>query len=51
VPTRELLPVTALADDLLDRAPELPLHLLGDCAQPRTALEAIHDAAALAHRL
>ena len=29
----------------------LAVHVVGDCAQPRTALEAIHDAAALAHRL
>ena len=33
------------------RAPSLEVHVVGDCAQPRTALEAIHDAAALAHRL
>ena len=32
-------------------APSLEVHVVGDCAQPRTALEAIHDAAALAHRL
>jgi 2,4-dienoyl-CoA reductase-like NADH-dependent reductase (Old Yellow Enzyme family)/thioredoxin reductase len=51
VPTRTLLPVTAVADELLDRDPSLEVHVVGDCAQPRTALEAIHDAAALAHRL
>jgi 2,4-dienoyl-CoA reductase (NADPH2) len=51
VPTRMLLPVTAVADDLYDRAPELAVYAVGDCAQPRTALEAIHEAAALAHRL
>ena len=51
VPTRMLLPVTAVADELCDRAPSLEVHVVGDCAQPRTALEAIHDAAALAHRL
>jgi 2,4-dienoyl-CoA reductase (NADPH2) len=51
VPTRMLLPVTAVADELCERAPSLEVHVVGDCAQPRTALEAIHDAAALAHRL
>jgi pyruvate/2-oxoglutarate dehydrogenase complex dihydrolipoamide dehydrogenase (E3) component len=51
VPTRMLLPVTSVADALYERAPTLAVHVVGDCAQPRTALEAIHDAAALAHRL
>ncbi len=51
VPTRMLLPVTTVADALYERAPTLAVHVLGDCAQPRTALEAIQDAAALAHRL
>lgn len=51
VPTRMLVPVTEVADALY--AGELPfeVHVLGDAAQPRTALEAIHEAAALAHRL
>lgn len=51
VPTRTLLPVAELADELLERQPALEVHLVGDCAQPRNALEAIHEAAALAHRL
>jgi 2,4-dienoyl-CoA reductase-like NADH-dependent reductase (Old Yellow Enzyme family)/thioredoxin reductase len=51
VPTRVLLPVTQVADELCERQPSLEIHVIGDCAQPRTALEAIHDAAALAHRL
>ncbi len=51
VPTRTLLPVQDLVADLLERAPALDLHWVGDCAQPRTALEALHEAAALAHRL
>jgi hypothetical protein len=46
-----LLPVSGVADALYERAPALEVHVVGDCAQPRTALEAIHDAAALAHRL
>ena len=50
-PTRILLPVTEVADSLCDRQPSLEVHVIGDCAQPRTALEAIQDAAALAHRL
>jgi 2,4-dienoyl-CoA reductase-like NADH-dependent reductase (Old Yellow Enzyme family) len=51
VPTRVLLPVTDVADALIERSPALEVHVVGDCARPRTALEAIHDAAALAHRL
>jgi len=51
VPTRMLLPVSTVADALYAQAPGLDVHVVGDCAQPRTALEAIHDAAALAHRL
>jgi NADPH-dependent 2,4-dienoyl-CoA reductase/sulfur reductase-like enzyme len=51
VPTRMLLPASAVADALYERAPALDVYVVGDCAQPRTALEAIHDAAALAHRL
>jgi 2,4-dienoyl-CoA reductase-like NADH-dependent reductase (Old Yellow Enzyme family) len=51
VPTRTLLPVTAVADELYARDDAPPVYLLGDCVQPRSALEAIHDAAALAHRL
>lgn len=51
VPTRVLLPVTRVADELYERQPSLEVHVIGDCAEPRTALEAIHDAAALAHRL
>jgi 2,4-dienoyl-CoA reductase-like NADH-dependent reductase (Old Yellow Enzyme family)/thioredoxin reductase len=51
VPTRTLLPVTEVADALLERQPSLEVHVVGDCAQPRSALEAIHDAAALAHRI
>jgi 2,4-dienoyl-CoA reductase-like NADH-dependent reductase (Old Yellow Enzyme family) len=50
VATRMLLPVTAVADALFARGADVDVHLLGDCAQPRTALEATHDAAALAHR-
>ena len=49
--TRMLLPETELADALLEREPSLELHRIGDCAQPRTALEATHEAATLAHRL
>ena len=51
LPTATLLPETGLADALLALQPGLELHLVGDCAQPRTALEALHDAVALAHRL
>jgi NADPH-dependent 2,4-dienoyl-CoA reductase/sulfur reductase-like enzyme len=51
VPTRPLLPVTELADQLYQRSDTPPIYLFGDCTQPRGALEAMHDAAALAHRL
>jgi hypothetical protein len=51
VPTRTLLPVTRVSDDLYGRGDTPPIFLLGDCVQPRTALEAIHEAAALGHRL
>jgi 2,4-dienoyl-CoA reductase-like NADH-dependent reductase (Old Yellow Enzyme family)/thioredoxin reductase len=51
VPTRPLLPVSELADALFERADAPPIYLIGDCALPRTALEAMHEAAALAHRL
>ena len=49
--TRTLLPVDDLVAVLCERDPSLEVHVVGDAAQPRTALEAIHDAAALAHRL
>jgi pyruvate/2-oxoglutarate dehydrogenase complex dihydrolipoamide dehydrogenase (E3) component len=51
VPTRTLLPVTRVSDDLYARGVAPPIFLLGDCVQPRTALDAIHEAAALGHRL
>ncbi len=51
VPTRTPLPVTGVANELYGRSDAPPVYLLGDCAQPRTALDAIHDAAALGHRL
>jgi 2,4-dienoyl-CoA reductase-like NADH-dependent reductase (Old Yellow Enzyme family)/thioredoxin reductase len=51
VPTRPMLPVTELSDALFERADVPPVYLIGDCALPRTALDAMHEAAALAHRL
>jgi NADPH-dependent 2,4-dienoyl-CoA reductase/sulfur reductase-like enzyme len=51
VPTRPMLPATDLAEALYTRSDAPPVFLVGDCVQPRTALEAIHEAAALAHRL
>jgi len=51
VPTRPMLPATDLAEELYTRSDAPPVFLVGDCVQPRTALEAIHEAAALAHRL
>jgi hypothetical protein len=43
--------VTAIADELYARGTGIEIHLLGDCVQPRSALDATQDAAALAHRL
>ena len=51
VPTRPMLPATDLAEAMYTRPDAPPVFLVGDCVQPRTALEAIHEAAALAHRL
>jgi len=50
-PTRTLVPATSVADELFERDERLPIYLLGDSAQPRTALDATQEAAALAHRL
>ena len=36
-------PENALADELRQISPELRLHVIGDCYDPRTALEAIHE--------
>lgn len=49
--TRTLVPVDELAAALCERDPSLEVHVVGDAHMPRTALEAIHDAAVLAHRL
>lgn len=51
VATTMLVPVTGVADALRERAPDLDLYLIGDCVQPRSALDATQEAAALAHRL
>jgi 2,4-dienoyl-CoA reductase-like NADH-dependent reductase (Old Yellow Enzyme family)/thioredoxin reductase len=51
VPTRPLLPVTELSDALFELADAPRVYLIGDCALPRSALEAMHEAASLAHRL
>ena len=51
VPTRPMLPVNALGDALkaLDGGPAV--FEIGDCREPRTAFEAMQEAAALGHRL
>ncbi len=51
VPVRPMIPVLDLADELFAQPDPPPIFSIGDCVQPRTALEAIHDAAALGHRL
>lgn len=50
IPVRPLLPVLDLAA-LADLPEGLDLHLIDDCLQPRDAMVAMHEAAALGHRL
>jgi hypothetical protein len=51
VPTRPLVPVCALGETLkaLDHGPAV--FEVGDCREPRTAFDAMQEAAALGHRL
>lgn len=51
VPTRPLVPANEIGEQLaaLDDPPEV--YAIGDCGQPRTAFEAMQEAAALGHRL
>ena len=51
VPTRPLVPVSTLGETLkaLDSGPAV--FEVGDCREPRTAFEAMQEAAALGHRL
>lgn len=51
VPTRLLVPVNDLANALYEQANGPSIYLVGDCVHPRNALDAIHEAAALGHRL
>ncbi len=51
VPTRPMLPVNALAEALKALPAGPAVFDIGDCVQPRTAFEAMQDAATLAHRL
>jgi 2,4-dienoyl-CoA reductase-like NADH-dependent reductase (Old Yellow Enzyme family)/thioredoxin reductase len=51
VPTRPMTPVTDLAAALAGRPDAPPAFTIGDCVQPRTAFEAMQEAAALGHRL
>jgi hypothetical protein len=51
VPTRPMLPEVDLAEALQALPDGPPVFQIGDCARPRTAFEAMQDAAALAHRL
>ena len=51
VPTRPMVPASALGE-ALKALPDGPAVFdIGDCAVPRTAFEAMQDAAALGHRL
>jgi 2,4-dienoyl-CoA reductase-like NADH-dependent reductase (Old Yellow Enzyme family)/thioredoxin reductase len=51
VPTGPMVPATGLAEALEALPGGLPIFDVGDCAQPRTAFEAMQDAAAIGHRL
>jgi 2,4-dienoyl-CoA reductase-like NADH-dependent reductase (Old Yellow Enzyme family)/thioredoxin reductase len=51
IPTRLLVPVNDVANALYERANGASIYLVGDCVHPRNALDAMHDAAALGHRL
>lgn len=51
VPSGPLVPEDSLAWALREAAPELELSPVGDCARPRTAYEAMQEAALLGHRL
>jgi NADPH-dependent 2,4-dienoyl-CoA reductase/sulfur reductase-like enzyme len=51
VPTRLLVPVNDLANALYQQTNDTSIYLIGDCVHPRNALDAIHEAAALGHRL
>lgn len=51
VPTRFLLPATAVSDALYGHADAPPIYMIGDASLPRGVLEATQWAAALAHRL
>jgi hypothetical protein len=51
VPTRPMVPVCDLAE-ALEALPHGPMVFeVGDCVLPRTAFEAMQEAAALGHRL
>ena len=51
VPTRPMVPVSALADGLDALAGGPAVFAIGDCTIARTAFEAMQEAAALGHRL
>ena len=51
VPTRPMMPAQALGDALKALAGGPGVFEIGDCREPRTAFEAMHEAAALGHRL
>jgi 2,4-dienoyl-CoA reductase (NADPH2) len=51
VPTRPMVPAADLGEALKARAGGPPVFDIGDCAVPRTAFEAMQEAAALGHRL
>jgi 2,4-dienoyl-CoA reductase-like NADH-dependent reductase (Old Yellow Enzyme family)/thioredoxin reductase len=51
VPTRPMVPVADLGEALKARAGGPAVFDIGDCAMPRTAFEAMQEAAAIGHRL
>jgi len=51
VPTRPMVPISELGEALKALSEGATIFDIGDCAVPRTAFEAMQDAAALGHRL
>jgi hypothetical protein len=51
VPTRPMVPTTELGEALKALLGGLAVFDIGDCVVPRTAFEAMQEAAAIGHRL
>ncbi|MFQ6090629.1 MAG: NAD-binding protein, partial [Candidatus Bipolaricaulia bacterium] len=51
VPALKLMPQDGLSVSLAEALPDLPVHLVGDCREPRDAFAAVQEGAALGRRL